>query len=244
MRGAKFLSSIDGWQPTPLQRTVFHRCLERPVLDSIYTSISCALRDTLISNTPGKRGHSLQRATRFWGSYFHLDKGREPRLFFATSDVVGDLRVVWLDDDRQLNAFLTIDRSQDFDFATPPLWRMTLLRSDISDVVVWTYHHILIDGPSRATVFQEWLEALSAIECGSLPQFPPMRPPSFAEHLSALEAANTQEARALWREELKGFIGGTPLPPWPTGSRRASTDTACHRRNGNRRPGVSVEPGP
>ena len=100
---------------------------------------------------------------------------------------------------------------------------MALLRNDVCDLVVWTYHHILMDGPSRTVVFQDWCDALRAIASGRPPQLTPTRPPSFAEHLAVLEAAEPPEARALWREQLNRFSGGTPLPPWPADTRRART---------------------
>ena len=126
--------------------------------------------------------------------------------------------VARIENKTELESFLAADRARGFNFEEPPLWRMTLLRNDTSDIVVWTCHYILLDGPSSATVFQDWRLALSAIAAATAPQLTPVRPPSFADHLAALEVADTAAARTLWREQLSSFTGGTPLPPRPFGS--------------------------
>jgi non-ribosomal peptide synthase protein (TIGR01720 family) len=51
------------------------------------------------------------------------------------------------DQDSRLRRFLTEDRRQGFDLATPPLWRVCLIRlGQASYRFVWSTHHILLDG--------------------------------------------------------------------------------------------------
>ena len=220
------LTAPRGYRPTPLQRTMFHRCVER-LGAGLYLH-------QYVWRAPGHV--KLEHARQAWAhvaahyevlrTYFRLGEGREPRLFFADDDAVaGAIQVVRLENETELEAFLAADSARGFNFETPPLWRMTIFRNDTSDIVVWTYHHILIDGPSRAIVFGDWRSALSAIADGKTPQLTPARPPSFADHLAALEVADMAASRTLWREQLNGFTGGTPLPPWPIG-RRASMSQA------------------
>jgi amino acid adenylation domain-containing protein len=214
-----------GLRPTPLQRTMFHLCVERPGAG--------LFQSQRVWRAPGRV--ELEHARQAWAcvaahhealrAYFRLGKGREPYVFFADDLVIPATQVALIENKMELKSFLAADRARGFNFEDPPLWRMTLLRNDTSDIVVWTCHHILLDGDSFATVFQDWRLALSAIAATKVPQLTPVRPPSFADHLAALEEADTTAARTLWRQQLSGFTGGTPLPPWPIG-RRASMSQA------------------
>ena len=219
MKGGTF---AGGFRPTPLQRTMFHRSLQRP-------NAGLYLHQH-VWRSP--HGIDIDHARQSWAwvaarhealrAYFRLGEGREPRLLFACEPVLGVVRRVPLADETELDDFLAADRAQDFDLETQPLWRMTVLRGDASDIAVWTYHHLLIDGPSRNAILHDWRLALAAVGDGRRPEFAPLRPPSFADHLGALETADSAQARALWREQLRGFAGGTPLPRWPVGSRSST----------------------
>ena len=213
-----------GLRPTPLQRTMYHRSIERPgagfyVYQRIwYAPVRIDLENARQAWACVAAHHEALRA------YFRLGEGREPRLHFADNV---DIDVVWggrLENEKELESFLVADSARGFNLETPPLWRMAIFRNDTSDIVVWTCHHILIDGPSRAIVFEDWRSALSAIADGKTPQLTQARPSSFADHLAALEVADTAAARALWREQLSGFTDGTPLPPWP--SRQPASTTS------------------
>jgi amino acid adenylation domain-containing protein len=203
---------------------MFHRCLERPDA-GLYVHQRI---------WPAAGRIDLEQARQAWGctavhheplrAYFHLGQGREPRLFFADDLRLDAVRIGVLDSESDFEAFLAADRAQGFDFATPPLWRMVIFQDGLSDVVVWTYHHLLMDGPSRAIVFQDWLSALRAIAAGNSPQLSAVRRPSFSDHLAALQAIDTAASRTLWNEQLSGFSGGTLLPPWPLETRAADSE--------------------
>ena len=196
---------------------MYHRCVERPsaglyLSQHVWRAQRCFDLDQVRQAWACVAAH--HEALR---AYFRLGKGREPRLFFADNVDVDDMRVARLDNGTEIEAFLAADRARGFDFETPPLWRTTIFRNDTSDMLVWTYHHILMDGPSRDIVFRDWRLALGAIVEGKAPQLTRAQPPSFADHLIALEVADTAAARALWHEQLRGFTGGTPLPRSPAG---------------------------
>src|ERR1700723_237173 len=57
--------------------------------------------------------------------------------------------------DRRLDAFLSADRRQGFDLGQAPLWRLTFIRTASQVVMVWTFHHILLDGRSFPLVLRE-----------------------------------------------------------------------------------------
>ena len=82
--------------------------------------------------------------------------------------------------ERKLEELLEADRGRDFDLARAPLVRVALVRlRDERSRLVWTFHHLLLDGWSVSLLSEE-LEALYAAE------------------LRGTEAPPTQRRRTLW----------------------------------------------
>ena len=77
----------------------------------------------------------------------------------------------------RLTALLEADRTRGFDMAAPPLMRLTLIRTaDESWEMVWSHHHLLLDGWSLPIVTQEVVRSYSAFHHGSPPQLEERRP--------------------------------------------------------------------
>jgi NRPS condensation-like uncharacterized protein len=55
----------------------------------------------------------------------------------------------------QLEDFLLRDRTRGFDLKQSPSMRLTLIHKQHSDSVVWSFHHILLDGWSGPILMQE-----------------------------------------------------------------------------------------
>ncbi|MFF4675207.1 amino acid adenylation domain-containing protein, partial [Streptomyces sp. NPDC001279] len=97
-----------------------------------------------------------------------------------------------------------------------PLMRLTLVRVEEEAVrVLWSFHHLLMDGWSSAAVLSD-VAALCAGE-----PLPPREP--FREHLRWLAAQDHAAGHAFWTGRLAGFEEPTPLPydRSPRGSRHA-----------------------
>ena len=70
------------------------------------------------------------------------------------------VRLDWGDLDRserdsRLAVFLSADRRQGFDLGQAPLARLTFIRTASQVVMVWTFHHILLDGRAFPLVLRE-----------------------------------------------------------------------------------------
>ncbi|GGW11093.1 non-ribosomal peptide synthetase [Streptomyces libani subsp. rufus] len=112
---------------------------------------------------------------------------------------------------RELDRLLEEDRQAGIDLGSAPLMRLTLIRLAPDRVrVVWTFHHVLLDGWSAAQVFDEVCERYAALTCGRRPQLPERRP--FADYLRWLAGRDTGRAERYWRETLAGFQAPTELP--------------------------------
>ncbi|MFJ7147384.1 non-ribosomal peptide synthase/polyketide synthase [Streptomyces sp. NPDC100445] len=112
---------------------------------------------------------------------------------------------------RDLDRLLAEDRRAGIDLGTAPLMRLMLIRLAPDRVrLVWTFHHVLLDGWSAAQVFDEVCERYAALTSGRRPEPPRRRP--FADYLHWLAGQDTGRAERYWRETLAGFQAPTELP--------------------------------
>ena len=89
--------------------------------------------------------------------------------------------------------------------------RLALIRLSPTRVrMVWTFHHILLDGWSAAQVFDEVCERYAALTSGRRPQVPERA--QFADYLRWLATQDGAEAERYWRAALAGFPAPTELP--------------------------------
>ncbi len=119
-----------------------------------------------------------------------------------------------LDDEGQgdeLRKLLARDRAAGLDLATAPLMRVAVARlSDDEVLVVWTFHHVLLDGWSAAQLFTEVCEQHAAVTRGASGPTAARHP--FREYLHWLDRQDRAEAERHWRRVLDGFGETTPLP--------------------------------
>ncbi|HEY6422703.1 MAG TPA: amino acid adenylation domain-containing protein [Pseudonocardiaceae bacterium] len=111
----------------------------------------------------------------------------------------------------QQRRLLAADRAAGMDLAAAPLLRVAIARRTEDEVLlVWTSHHVLLDGWSRAAVFGEVFEQYAAIMEGRRPQLVARRP--FRDYLQWLSAQDQGRAEEHWRRVLSGVDSPTPLP--------------------------------
>ncbi|MGC9671549.1 amino acid adenylation domain-containing protein, partial [Planosporangium sp. 12N6] len=115
------------------------------------------------------------------------------------------------DRDSALARVLADDRARGLDLAAAPLMRLVLARlSDTEVQVVWTFHHVLLDGWSVFGVLTDVFAAHAALGDGRRPDLPSRAP--FREFLNWLSQRDQREAEDYWRGVLSGFPSPTPLP--------------------------------
>ncbi|HEX8694770.1 MAG TPA: non-ribosomal peptide synthase/polyketide synthase, partial [Longimicrobium sp.] len=125
--------------------------------------------------------------------------------------LVEDWRGVDADEQaRRLDARLAADRALGFDPARPPLMRLALFRTgDAAHHLVWTCHHLLLDGWSMPLVLRDVVALYGAHAAGRDPALPPA--PSYRGYIAWLERQELGGAERYWRAALAGFRSPTPL---------------------------------
>ncbi|MFC6094868.1 condensation domain-containing protein, partial [Saccharothrix lopnurensis] len=138
------------------------------------------------------------------------DRGPEP--VQVVLDAAPD--VVSAEDADDVDARVAELRARPFDLRAEPPVRVTLLRAGPEDhVLVFTYHHIAVDGWSLAVLVRELTELYPALAAGREPDLPPA--PRFTDHARRARPEPTA-ALAHWRAELAGLpaLSG-PRPDLP-----------------------------
>ncbi|HEX7240350.1 MAG TPA: amino acid adenylation domain-containing protein, partial [Longimicrobiaceae bacterium] len=105
---------------------------------------------------------------------------------------------------------LRADRARGFDLARAPLIRLALFRlEDRLYHLVWTHHHLALDGWSLSLVYRDVVEAYDALREGRTAAVPAGRP--YREYVAWLLRQDPAAAEGFWREALAGFGAPTPL---------------------------------
>jgi amino acid adenylation domain-containing protein len=152
-------------------------------------------------------------------SAFRWDDGDAP-----TQHVVGDVRVpVTRDDWRGLTAtacderrqdYLANDRRRGFDLRVAPLMRVAVFEKDgNASEVIWTFHHIVLDGRSFGPVLREVFalyEAMLHSRTLDIERTPPPRP--YSDYVDWLATLDKSKSLDHFRELLRGKATPTSLP--------------------------------
>jgi amino acid adenylation domain-containing protein len=110
----------------------------------------------------------------------------------------------------RLEALIADDRAKGFDLKRPPLCRVTLVRlSDQRWRVLWTYHHLILDGWSEPMVLGAVFKAYDAIHTGLGPAAPERFP--YREFVNWSESQDLHANESYWRTQLAGFVSPTNI---------------------------------
>src|SRR6185369_6375834 len=147
--------------------------------------------------------HSILRTGFFWES---LERPRQVAYRQAELEIVRETWPADGEDRRQdrLERYLTADRERGFDLTRPPLMRLALFELGAeSHHLVWTLHHLLVDGWSQGQLLRELFAAYAAFASGGEPRLEKAR--SFREYIGWLQRQDLGAAEAFWRRSLAGF---------------------------------------
>jgi amino acid adenylation domain-containing protein len=111
----------------------------------------------------------------------------------------------------RLNEFLAADRAAGFNLLEAPLMRVTLMQMGTGrHHLVWSHHHLLMDGWSQPLLLRDVFTLYEAHTKGEPAHLPPVRP--FRDYIAWLQCQDMTQAERFWREYLRGFTAATPLP--------------------------------
>jgi acyl carrier protein len=104
--------------------------------------------------------------------------------------------------DGWLTEFLGKDRERGVSISEAPLMRLTVLRHDRGCVLVWTLHHLVMDGWSMAIVLDEVATCYRSRSEQPAVVLPTPRP--FRDFVAWLAEQDVAAAESFWRDRLAG----------------------------------------
>ncbi|MCW7539366.1 amino acid adenylation domain-containing protein [Aquabacterium sp. A7-Y] len=119
----------------------------------------------------------------------------------------------WRGDDERpdLQAFLQQDLAEGFALDRPPLMRVTLIHTHAGSHLVWTRHHLLLDGWSSARLLAEVFERY---EAGRQARAPALQASlAYREHIAWLARRDCAASERFWQAQLAGLERPTLLQP-------------------------------
>jgi non-ribosomal peptide synthase protein (TIGR01720 family) len=196
----------DIWPLAPMQETLLaHELGANRVPEAYMTQSVVELRGALDSDALRAAAETLLRRhpnlrVGFWSA--GLDQPvqivpREVELPWSQTDLSGLPRHECADEIRR---WLEVDRAHRFDPTTAPLMRFTLLRlGPARHQLVWTAHHILIDGWSTPLLFDELMTLYQQPADHRMPS-----PTPYRTYLTWLVTQDRTQAQQPWQDMLAG----------------------------------------
>jgi amino acid adenylation domain-containing protein len=112
----------------------------------------------------------------------------------------------------RFEAWRQADRRAGFDLREAPLLRLTMIAiGPQRHRLVWTCHHIVLEGLSFSIVLGEFWRVLAGILHGAIPDLP--QPTPYSRYIEWLRTRDRWQAERYWRKALKGIR--TPTRPLP-----------------------------
>ena len=115
---------------------------------------------------------------------------------------------------KRLEQLRVDDRATGFNLAVAPLQRLNIVRLGTdAHCLVWTYHHLLMDGWSVPIFMAEVLAHYRRLAMGTPP--PPPAPP-FRDYIAWLQRQDPAATKSFWTQNLAGLKPShlAPLRPW------------------------------
>ncbi|MEO0808312.1 MAG: condensation domain-containing protein, partial [Cyanobacteria bacterium J06643_4] len=108
---------------------------------------------------------------------------------------------------------LSSDRARGFHLSKAPLMRVIAIQLSKKQYrILWTHHHILLDGWSLPILFKEWI-SLYKTACLQESAFPVKlsQPRPYKHYIAWLQKQDIAAAKQFWAKQLAGISAPTPI---------------------------------
>jgi non-ribosomal peptide synthase protein (TIGR01720 family) len=205
----------DIYPLSPMQEGMLFHSLYGPDSGIYTTQLVCELKGHLNADRFETAWQAAVNAHAVLRTGFEWKTLEEPVQVVSRSVKVRLKREDWRtlgreEQEEKLEAYLRQDREQAFEMKQPPLMRLVLFRTaDDANLLIWTSHHLLLDGWSLPIVLNDVLTTYASLCSGDEPSLKPAR--SYRDYITWVKNQDLREAEIFWRQLLKGFTSPTPL---------------------------------
>ena len=217
---------------TPLQQGMLFHSLYTPDTTVYLIQLALTLEGRLDLDLLDEAWQQLAQRHAALRCAFLWERMERPFQLVHKQVVLKPERMDWRDLDaaqqsRRLEEFLEEDRRKGFNLNKPPLMRLAHI--DIGggrSHLVWTFHHIILEGWSSSILLAELWRIYGALRAGNAPQLPAS--PSYVDYLRWIKAQDPVATENYWRQRLRGFNVPTRMPMGGSGSRGSDMPASVH----------------
>ena len=220
----------DLYAATPMQQGMLFHSLATADPEMYLEQLSCLLRGALEPETLAEAWRRVVQRHPILRTSFAWEGLAEPLQVVHRSVPLAVEQQDWrrltpAAQEEALAGFLAEDRGQRIDPSTAPLMRLALVRvADDAHRLVWTFHHLLLDGWSLPLVLRDLFDVYGALTRGEEVRLAGSRP--FRDYVAWLAGQDRDRAETFWRRALAGLREPTPLP----GQRASGREPGVERR--------------
>jgi iturin family lipopeptide synthetase C len=207
----------DVYTLSPMQEGMLFHSLLDAGSESYFEQKTLCLKGSLdLLNLEKSVNLLIERYSVLRSIYLHIGYKRPVQVVLKERKVnfrYRDVRKEWRENeqDKLLSFYQMTDRKETFDLSKDMLMRITVLQTaDDTFEVIWSHHHILMDGWSSNIIWNE----LKVIYAGNLKgekiALPPVK--KYAEYIAWLEKTDHQQATEYWRNYLNAYDTVVSLP--------------------------------
>ncbi|SDI16705.1 non-ribosomal peptide synthase domain TIGR01720/amino acid adenylation domain-containing protein [Pseudomonas flavescens] len=193
-------AGLDDLYPlSPMQQGMLFHCVESPELNLYVNQLSVAVDGLDPARFRSAWQTLMERHDVLRTAFLWQDGLADPLQAVRTGAELPIRELDWRDRedlDGALQCLAEDDQAHGFDLGRAPLMRFTLVRlGDSRWQMVWTYHHLLLDGWSASRLLGEMLRLYAG---QSLPQVQGR----YADYIAWLQCQDGAAAERFWRERL------------------------------------------
>jgi amino acid adenylation domain-containing protein len=197
------------YELTPMQQGMLFHSASAPEAGMYVEQVSCRLHGDLdVAAFARAWQHVVSRHAILRTAFYWENLEKPLQVVYRAADLPLEQQD-WRDlspeeQAARLSAYLAANRRQGFDLSQPPLLRLLLARLDaVSYQLVWSHHHILLDGWSLPLLLNEVLVCYEAFRQDRAVQLEQPRP--FSDYIVWLQNQDQSQAEQFWRQTLQGF---------------------------------------
>ncbi|MBA4531487.1 non-ribosomal peptide synthetase [Brevibacillus halotolerans] len=211
----------DIYSLSPLQKGMLFHSMKDPQSDAYFEQVTLLLEGVVNPTYLAESIQGLVQKYDMFRSVFRYKKVDPVQVVLSERKIdlqIEDLTQINEEEQRKfIEEYRKKDRERGFDLSRDILLRFTLFQTAANRYeLLWSHHHILMDGWCTGIVFQDLFQMYQRRLSGQalLPEVAPQ----YSEYIRWLKKQDDQQALAFWKEYLQGFENLTGIPRLRSGN--------------------------
>ena len=207
---------VDSYPLSPLQQGILFHCLEAEEQGVYVSQIFCTLDEDIDTAALVRAWQRVFQRHAIFRTSFRWDGNQEPiqeihRQVEVPFEVEDWRHFTSSDQERRSLELLARERRRGIDLSLAPITRLKLIRSAQHQYkLLWTYHHILLDGRSTSVIMEEVFQHYQAFRDGHELELAEPRP--YRDYIDWVRKQDFTRNEFYWRKALRGFHTPTEIP--------------------------------